>query len=93
MLIFRMDTIVKRIKIINSFLVKAYLIKLKKEEAYNILSNDNMVIKFDQYIDSLLNDYYNENFDYYKISRDGIIRDLDNILDLVNDSKRGVHKR
>lgn len=93
MLIFRMDTIVKRIKIINSFLVKAYLIKLKKEEAYNILSNDNMVIKFDRYIDSLLNDYYNENFDYYKISRDGIIRDLDNILDLVNDSKRGVHKR
>lgn len=92
-LIFRMDTIVKRIKIINSFLVKAYLIKLKKEEAYNILSNDNMVIKFDRYIDSLLNDYYNENFDYYKISRDGIIRDLDNILDLVNDSKRGVHKR
>lgn len=92
-LIFRMDTIVKRIKIINSFLVKAYLIKLKKEEAYNILSNDNMVIKFDQYIDSLLNDYYNENFDYYKISRDGIISDLDNILDLVNDSKRGVHKR
>ena len=55
-----------------------------------ILSNDNMVIKFDQYIDSLLNDYYNENFDYYKISRDGIIRDLDNILDLVNDSKRGI---
>ena len=49
-----------------------------------------MVIKFDQYIDSLLNDYYNENFDYYKISRDGIIRDLDNILDLVNDSKRGI---
>lgn len=93
MLIFRMDTIVKRIKIINSFLVKAYLIKLKKEEAYNILSNDNMVIKFDRYIDSLLNDYYNENFDYYKISRDGIISDLDNILDLVNDSKRGVHKR
>lgn len=93
MLIFRMDTIVKRIKIINSFLVKAYLIKLKKEEMCGILSNDNMVIKFDQYIDSLLNDYYNENFDYYKISRDGIIRDLDNILDLVNDSKRGVHKR
>lgn len=93
MLIFRMDTIVKKIKIINSFLVKAYLIKLKKEEAYNILSNDNVVIKFDRYIDSLLNDYYNENFDYYKISRDGIIRDLDNILDLVNDSKRGVHKR
>ena len=92
-LIFRMDTIVKRIKIINSFLVKAYLIKLKKEEAYNILSNDNVVIKFDRYIDSLLNDYYNENFDYYKISRDGIIRDLDNILDLVNDSKRGVYKR
>lgn len=93
MLIFRMDTIVKRIKIINSFLVKAYLIKLKKEEAYNILSNDNVVIKFDRYIDSLLNDYYNENFDYYKISRDGIISDLDNILDLVNDSKRGVYKR
>lgn len=93
MLIFRMDTIVKRIKIINSFLVKAYLIKLKKEEAYNILSNDNVVIKFDRYIDSLLNDYYNENFDYYKISRDGIIRDLDNILDLVSDSKRGVYKR
>ena len=93
MLIFRMDTIVKRIKIINSFLVKAYLIKLKKEEAYNILSNDNVVIKFDRYIDSLLNDYYNENFDYYKISRDGIISDLDNILDLVSDSKRGVHKR
>lgn len=93
MLIFRMDTIVKRIKIINSFLVKAYLIKLKKEEACGILSNDNVVIKFDRYIDSLLNDYYNENFDYYKISRDGIIRDLDNILDLVNDSKRGVHKR
>ena len=92
-LIFRMDTIVKRIKIINSFLVKAYLIKLKKEEAYNILSNDNVVIKFDRYIDSLLNDYYNENFDYYKISRDGIIRDLDNILDLVNDSKIGVYKR
>lgn len=93
MLIFRMDTIVKRIKIINSFLVKAYLIKLKKEEMCGILSNDNVVIKFDRYIDSLLNDYYNENFDYYKISRDGIIRDLDNILDLVNDSKRGVHKR
>lgn len=92
-LIFRMDTIVKRIKIINSFLVKAYLIKLKKEEMCGILSNDNVVIKFDRYIDSLLNDYYNENFDYYKISRDGIIRDLDNILDLVNDSKRGVHKR
>lgn len=92
-LIFRMDTIVKRIKIINSFLVKAYLIKLKKEEMRGILSNDNVVIKFDRYIDSLLNDYYNENFDYYKISRDGIIRDLDNILDLVNDSKRGVHKR
>ena len=29
---FRMDTIVKRIKIINSFLVKAYLIKLKKKK-------------------------------------------------------------
>lgn len=93
MLIFRMDTIVKRIKIISSFLVKAYLIKLKKEEMCGILSNDNVVIKFDRYIDSLLNDYYNENFDYYKISRDGIVRDLDNILDLVNDSKRGVHKR
>ena len=51
-----------------------------------ILSNDNVVIMFDRYIDSLLNDYY-------KISRDGIIRDLDNILDLVNDSGRGVHKR
>ena len=32
------------------------------------------------------------NFNYYKISRDGIIRDLDNILDLVNDSKRGMCK-
>ena len=92
MLMFRMDTIVKRIKIINSFLVKVYLIKLKKEESYDILSNDNVVIKFDRYIDSLLNSYHNENFNYYKISRDGIIRDLDNILDLVNDSKRGMCK-
>ena len=52
-----------------------------------------MIIEFGEYINSLLNDFSSKKFNYYKISRDGIIRDLDNILDLVNDSERGMYKR
>lgn len=83
---------IQKVKEINSFLVKVYLIKLKKDVADGILSNDDMIIEFGEYINSLLNDFSSKKFNYYKISRDGIIRDLDNILDLVNDSKRGMYK-
>lgn len=79
---------IRKVKEINSFLVKVYLIKLKKDVANGILSNDDMIIDFGEYINSLLNDFSSKRFNYYNVSRDGIIRDLDNILDLVNDSKR-----
>lgn len=84
---------IQKIKEINSFLVKVYLIKLKKDVLDGILNNDDMTIKFGQYIYSLLNDFSSKRFNYYDVSRDGIISDLDNILDLVSDSERGMYKR
>ena len=84
---------IQKVKEINSFLVKVYLIKLKKDVADGILSNDNMIIEFGEYINSLLNDFSSKRFNYYNVSRDSIISDLDNILDLVNDNERGMHKR
>ena len=83
---------IQKVKEINSFLVKVYLIKLKKDVADGILSNDDMIIEFGEYINSLLNDFSSKRFNYYNVSIDGIIRDLDNILDLVSDSERGMYK-
>ena len=51
-----------------------------------------MIIEFGEYINSLLNDFSSKRFNYYNVSIDGIIRDLDNILDLVSDSERGMYK-
>lgn len=91
--LFRTNLIIKNIKIINSFLVKTYLVKLKREVSREIINNDSMVIKLSQYIHSLLDDFHSVDFDYYKISRDGIVSDINSILNLVNVSERSVHKR
>lgn len=87
------NSFIQKIKEVNSFLVKVYLIKLKKDVANGALNNDEMVVKFGQYIYSLLNDFSSKRFNYYNVCRDGIISDISNILDLVSDSERSIYKR
>lgn len=87
------NSLIQKIKEVNSFLVKAYLIKLKKDVANDVLNNDDMVVKFGQYIYSLLNDFSSNGFNYYNVSRAGIISDISNILDLVSTRERGRYEK
>lgn len=87
-IILKSDMLAKKIKLINRFLVKTYLVKLKRDVVGGALSNDEMIVKLSQYVYSLVNDFHISDFSYCKISEDGIRDDMENMLTLVNGGKK-----
>lgn len=87
-LLLKKKTFIDKFETINNFLVKAYLLKLKKEVEMGKLNNDDMIVKLGMYIYSLGRGVTVEGYNYYVLTVDGISNDIKKILNSVQNNKR-----